>query len=294
MVKFYSTSYSYDYSFPAVSLAYFLRYPNPYSSHVLSTDILDRSFDPLSQQLKTTRLHLKRSKIPSAVLKILPRSFLGANPNGQSQSFILETSVVDIKDGWMETESRNVEWTGVLSVIEKQVYRRRSGPAIEGFASRVANRAAAAAAGEQQLQMSEHTDVDSTVMLQSRLGEARRKKRRREAADRAAAAAAVVDEGEEEVPAKQGFFKSWSTGPIQRSIELIAFRRTEGSQPKAKEGMKVVLERLRQGGIMAVLDGMHKDHLEAGRGSHGPWKEQLAQGSDAVVTVQHEGDGLLD
>ncbi|KAF2231766.1 hypothetical protein EV356DRAFT_506609 [Viridothelium virens] len=284
MVKFYAASFSYDYSFPAVALAYFLRYPNPYSTHVLSTDVVERSFEPETGRLHTIRLHLKRSKIPPAVLKLLPKSILGASSNGTStESYILEKSTVDIKEGWMETESRNLEWTGVLSVIEKQTYWRQSAGQGQGLASRSTTRRSDG--------QPDRTEVDSTVTLQSRLGEARRKRKRREAADRAAAVAA--EETEEEIP-KPSLWKTWSTGPVQRSIELIAFRRTEGSQPKAKEGMKVVLERLRQGGIVAVLDGMHKDHLESGRGSHGPWKEQLSQGTDTMVTIQHEGDGFLD
>ncbi|KAI9663777.1 MAG: hypothetical protein M1821_007267 [Bathelium mastoideum] len=285
MVKFYAASYAYDYSFPAVALAYFLRYPNPYSTHVLSTDVVDRSFDPATGRLHTTRLHLKRSKIPAAVQHLLPRGFFG---NGsQTQSYILETSTVDVREGRMETVSRNLEWTGVLSVMEKQVYRRvaplAAPPVGDGLASRAV--------------LPERTEVESAVTLKSRLGEARRLKRRRDAAAAAAAEDQRATEPEDEGSAKQGgggFWKTWSTIPIQRSIELIAFRRTEGSQPKAKEGMKVVLERLRQGGIVAVLDGMSKDHLQAGRGSHGPWKEQLSQGADAMVTVQHEGDGFLD
>lgn len=64
MVKFYESTYTYDYTFPAVTLAYFLRYPNPYSTHVLSTDVISRHFDPATQQLHTLRLHLKRSKLP--------------------------------------------------------------------------------------------------------------------------------------------------------------------------------------------------------------------------------------
>src|ERR1700748_1872422 len=106
MVKFYSQTYSYDHPFATVSLAYFLRYPNPYSRHVMSTDVLERHFDPVTQRLYTTRLHLKRSRLPSAVLKILPRSIIGASAKGDSQSYILEESVVDVKEGWMKTESR--------------------------------------------------------------------------------------------------------------------------------------------------------------------------------------------
>src|SRR5262249_5738193 len=131
MVKFYSSNDVYPYSFPAVTLAYFLRYPNPYATHVLSTDTIARHYDPVKQQLTTVRWHLKRSKLPTAVLKLLPKSLLGASAAGDTQSYILEKSVVDIKEGLMDTESRNLEWTGVLSVIERQEFRRPVSPVEE-------------------------------------------------------------------------------------------------------------------------------------------------------------------
>ncbi|KAK8210924.1 PRELI-like family-domain-containing protein [Phyllosticta capitalensis] len=247
MVKFYDSSYTYDYSFPAVTLAYFLRYPNPYSTHVVSTDVIDRHFDPETQTLHTTRLHLKKSKLPSAALKIIPRSLLGTSPAGDSQSFILERSVVNIKDGWMNTESQNLEWTGVLSVIERQVFTRPANAmkSLHGHKT---------AAMKGFLLPGEKTDVKTTVTLHSMIGENIRKRRAAKAAADAKAA-----EVEEEEPSKPGFFKSWSTASIQRSIEIIGLRRAEKSQPNAKEGMKIVLQRLRQGGLVAVMEGMRKD-----------------------------------
>jgi len=240
MVKFYSTTFAYDYSFPAVSLAYFLRYPNPYATHVLASDTISRSFDPESGILTTTRLHLKRSKLPSAVLKLLPRSLLGAGANGDSQAYILETSTVNVKEGWMETESRNLEWTGVLSVVEKQKYIRA---AMEPW-KQCSNPAARHGSNPSE----EQTEVVTTVQLVSRLGQP--KWRRRKAVEEA-----TEDEGAE----KQGIFRSWATAKLQRSIESIGLQRTERSQPNANHGMKVVLERLRQGGLVAVLEGMRRD-----------------------------------
>ncbi|PNS19124.1 hypothetical protein CAC42_1860 [Sphaceloma murrayae] len=240
MVKFYAASFSYDYSFPAVSLAYFLRYPNPYSTHVESTDVIDRSFDDANQRLTTVRLHLKKSKLPSAVLKILPRSLMGASETGDSKAYILERSVVDIREGWMRTESRNLEWTGVLSVIESQNFKR-DGNAIWDLVN----------GSKQIVNEPEKTQVTTSVALRSHVGENIRRRR----AKLAESAAHSAEEGKE----KMGFFKSWTTGSIQRSIEMIGLRRAEGAQPKAAEGMKVVLERLRQGGLVAVLDGMRRD-----------------------------------
>ena len=76
MVKFWTSDYTYDYGFSTVSLAYFLRYPNPYARHVASTDTIERHFDPETQRLTTVRLHLKRSRMPPAVVKLLPSSYM--------------------------------------------------------------------------------------------------------------------------------------------------------------------------------------------------------------------------
>jgi hypothetical protein len=241
MVKFFDSSYTYDYSFPAVALAYFLRYPNPYSTHVLSTDVIERSIDS-NGRLKTLRIHRKSSRLPPAVLKLLPKSVLGNISGGRSESYILETSTIDVKEGWMRTESKNLDWTGILSVVEKQEYQRRV-PDDEGDDFSVA-------AGT--------TGVVTMVMFRSRLG------------DRLRARANRKDGVKEEVEEKKSFLASWSTSGIQRSIEAIASRRTENQLGKSKEGMKVVLERLRSGGLVGVLEGMRRDR-EMAFGGENVW-----------------------
>jgi 4-amino-4-deoxychorismate lyase len=237
MVKFYSSSETYPYPFPAVTLAYFLRYPNPYSTHVLSTDTIARSFDPTTQRLTTIRLHLKRSKLPAAVLKLLPRSLLGASASGDTQTFILEKSVVDMREGTMDTESRNLEWTGVLSVVERVKFARPNIPSHSHAAE------------------DDSTAVQSSVTLHSHIGETWKKKR--EAARDDAA----------DAPQKMGFLREWGTKALQRNIEKIGLTRAQRSQPNAREGMKVVLERMREGGLVAVLEGMRRDREDilAGR-----------------------------
>lgn len=259
MVKFYSSNETYSYPFPAVTLAYFLRYPNPYSTHVLSTDTIARSYDPETQRLTTIRLHLKRSKLPAAVLKLLPRSLLGASAGGDTQSYILEKSVVDAKEGWMDTESRNLEWTGVLSVVEKQVFKRpkpsvpddaKMWQGMEGAARRHGFiNFAGPGAGAKVEDTGETTEVTSSVTLHSHIGEAWKKKRE----------AAREGAGDEEQPQKMGFLRSWGTAALQRNIEKIGLSRAQRSQPNAREGMKVVLERMREGGLVAVLEGMRQD-----------------------------------
>ena len=251
MVKFYENSFDYDFSFPAVTLAYFLRYPNPYAKHVLSTDTIDRHYDPETQRLTTTRLHLKRSKIPYPVLKILPKGILGAGADA-GESFVLEKSTVDMREGWMTTETRNLEWTGILSVIEKQKYQRLpvtrpTTPPGDHAESKLAEETAS----------SDATNVTTEVTLKSKFGQARAFRRQRQRDSGSA-------DSDEEATVKQGFFSSWSTASLQKSIEGVGLRRTREALSKSRNGMNVVLDRLRRGGLVAALEGMRQDREAAG------------------------------
>ncbi|KAH0550963.1 hypothetical protein GP486_007673 [Trichoglossum hirsutum] len=280
MVKFYENSFSYDYSFPAVTLAYFLRYPNPYSTHVLSTDVIDRRIDPTTKRLHTVRLHLKRSKLPSTVLKLLPKSILGATSNDASEAYILEKSVVDVNEGWMETESRNLEWTGVLSVVERQVYRRPLGlaAAVDGSNS------PPNPARSWDEPKEERTDVTTTVTFHSRLGQSRLLHHRPHKA--------VAED--DPPPPRRSFFQPWPTSSIQRSIELIGVRRTRDQLIRSKEGMKIVLERLREGGLVGVLEGMRRDReasFGGGAGGDGAWGRVWKSGGAGTVGEQQHAGG---
>lgn len=239
-MKFYENSFNYDYTFPAVTLAYFLRYPNPYSRHVLSSDVIDRYVDPETQRLHTVRLHLKKSKVPAGILKFLPRGLAG--PGGASQSYILEQSTIDVKEGWMETESKNMEWTGILSVIERQSYYRQ----------RLSETAATSGSSDSVQRSKETTSCKTVVTFVSHLGQGKFLGRKKQD---------TTTVLEEESP-RQGFFASWSTAGVQRTVELIGVKRTKSAIVNGKEGMNVVLERLRNGGIVGVLEGMKRDRLE--------------------------------
>lgn len=260
MVKFFTQNHTYDYCFPTVTLAYFLRYPNPFSTHVISTDVIDRSFDPETQRLTTTRLHLKRSKMPSAILRLLPRNLLGSTTNGQSQSYVLERSTVDVNEGWMTTESRNLEMTNLLTVVERQDFTANR----DGAQSSLSSSDTALPVDALRFGTDSSTAVATTVQLTSRFGQRIREKRR---------ALAESFEEDAESPNKISFLARWSQSSLQRSIEAIGLKRAHRSQPNATEGMKVVLERLREGGLASVLEGMRRDREQAMGGalqqSHG-------------------------
>lgn len=219
MVLTHSQNHTYSHPFPTVTLAFFLRYCspqiNPFAAHVLSTDTISSHVDPATGRLYTTRMHLKKSRIPTAIFKLLPASITGGS--GDKQSYVLETSVVDIKEGWMRSESRNLDFAGVLSVVEQQTYTAPQLPAANTTS----------------------TDVTTTMIFRSRVGERIR--------ERLGQASSQQDNAN-----TQG---GWLGKTIlQRSIESIASRKTQDQLGKSREGMRVVLERLRNSGVKGILE----------------------------------------
>ncbi|KAK4104924.1 hypothetical protein N658DRAFT_418241 [Parathielavia hyrcaniae] len=234
MVLTHTTNHTYSHPFPTVTLAFFLRYCspqlNPFANHVLSTDTISSHVDPGTGRLHTTRIHLKKSRLPPAVMKLLPASLTGGTTD--KASYILETSIVDMREGWMATESRNLNFVGVLSVVERQLY------AVPEKAPPHAQRASADST----------TDVETRVVFRSRLGE-RIRDRLGQAQAQAQAEAAASDSG-----GGGGFFARLGARGIQRSIETLASTKTQDQLGKSREGMRIILERLRQTGIMGVLE----------------------------------------
>jgi 4-amino-4-deoxychorismate lyase len=231
MVLTHTTNHSYSHPFPTVTLAFFLRYYspqlNPFSSHVLSTDTISSHVDPESGRLHTTRLHLKKSRMPSAIVKLLPSSITGGG--GDKSSFVLEESVVDMKEGWMTTQSRNLNFTGVLSVTEQQHYSMTPpDPQLSGLAP---------VSPSLPRPLSPNTYVTTTFSYRSSLGG------RKLAQD-------TEDAGQKRFG---GWISGWGAKRIQGSIESIASNKTDDQLVKSRDGMRLVLERLRTNGVMATL-----------------------------------------
>jgi 4-amino-4-deoxychorismate lyase len=241
MVLTHTTTHTYSHPFPTVTLAYFLRYSspklNPFSTHVLSTDTISSYIDPDTGRLHTTRVHLKKSRLPSAIFKLLPSSMTGLGAGNDRASYILETTVVDIKDGWMRTESRNLNFTGILSVVERQTYSLPQTIPPSGSSN-----------SSKEVESSS-TDVTTSVVYKSRLGERLRGRRGQTQGQ------STPDEPRR-LPA---WMTGWGTKGIQRSIESIASTKTQDQLGKSREGMRYVLERLRNTGTMGVMEMMRRE-----------------------------------
>ena len=95
-------------SWPIVSLAFFLRYPNPYASHVLSCDVISRTVTP-SGTLSTTRLILKRGALP----KWAPKGIVS-----RAESWVIEQSEVDPFGKVVSCQTKNLDHVKVMQVHE--------------------------------------------------------------------------------------------------------------------------------------------------------------------------------
>jgi len=110
-MRFFSQSHLYDDPWSIVSLAFFLRYPNPYASHVVSCDVISRT-PTTSGSLLTTRLILKKGSLP----KWAPKGIIS-----RAESWILEESEVDLEGKIVRCRTRNLDHVKVMRVEETVV-----------------------------------------------------------------------------------------------------------------------------------------------------------------------------
>lgn len=255
MVLTHTTNHTYSHPFPTVTLAFFLRYYspqlNPFSSHVLSTDTISSHVDPETGRLYTTRLHVKRSRMPATVIKLLPTSVTGGA--GPKSAFVLETSIVDMKEGWMQSESRNMNYTGILSVIEQQRYSvappQQLGGALPDPYEAAETQLDFGKATNLARAISPNTYVTTTFSYASTIGNRKP----------AAATQGATSEGK----GLGGWIQGWGASRIQSSIESIASGKTDDQMTKSRDGMRMVLERLRNNGVVAVLKELRRREGEA-------------------------------
>lgn len=110
-MKFHTHSFHYDDPWSIVTLAYFLRYPNPYASHIISCDVISRELTS-SGSLVTTRLILKKGQLP----RWAPKGIIS-----RAESWVIEESEVDPLGKTVRCTTKNTEFTKVMKV-EESVY----------------------------------------------------------------------------------------------------------------------------------------------------------------------------
>jgi len=113
-MKFFSQSFLYDDPWSIVSLAFFLRYPNPYAAHVISCDVVSRTHTD-SGSLLTTRLILKRGALP----RWAPKGIIS-----RAESWVIEESEVDPFGKIVRCRTKNLDHVKVMQVEESVVFKQ--------------------------------------------------------------------------------------------------------------------------------------------------------------------------
>lgn len=112
MPKYYETTTTFNFTWEQVAQAFWKRYPNPNSAHVLSEDTVHREVQ--SGKLFSKRLLTKtNSSVPKWAERFVPGKAI----------CIVEESVVDPKTKVLITYTRNVGHTKIMSVTEKVIYK---------------------------------------------------------------------------------------------------------------------------------------------------------------------------
>ncbi|KAI9184586.1 hypothetical protein H9P43_003641 [Blastocladiella emersonii ATCC 22665] len=109
-MKVYTHKTELDASWSDVTYAVFNKYPNPFASHVLQSDVLSRSV-AADGTLATTRMHVKKGSVPTWA-----QSLFKANP----VSYIVEDSTVNPHAQRMVTRTRNMDHRRFLFIEETQ------------------------------------------------------------------------------------------------------------------------------------------------------------------------------
>lgn len=111
-MKKYEGSSTFQHTWQQSASAFWKRYPNKYSRHVLSEDIIDRKVDA-SGQLVTKRIFVKTNSTPKWIERLMK----------SKNVHILEESIVDPIRQTLTTITRNLGMTNLMTVEETCVYR---------------------------------------------------------------------------------------------------------------------------------------------------------------------------
>ncbi|CAG0891002.1 unnamed protein product [Darwinula stevensoni] len=110
MVKFFEGSASIPFTWDHVAQAFWRRYPNPHSTHVLTEDTFFQELQ--GHKLYSKRLFIKTNKLPK-----WGEAFVSSRT-----VCIVEESIVDPKLKSLITYTRNIGFNRAMTVEEKTVY----------------------------------------------------------------------------------------------------------------------------------------------------------------------------
>ncbi|XP_062871481.1 PRELI domain containing 1b [Trichomycterus rosablanca] len=114
MGKYFFSEMDIRSAWEQVLAAFWQRYPNPYSTHVLTEDVLYREVTP-DNCLLSRRLFTKTNRLPRWAERIFP--------NNLSRSvYIIEDSIVDPSNRRLTTLTWNLNHSTLMMVVERCVF----------------------------------------------------------------------------------------------------------------------------------------------------------------------------
>nr|XP_057944385.1 PRELI domain containing 1b isoform X2 [Doryrhamphus excisus] len=115
MVKYFSSRSDINSAWDHVVSAFWQRYPNPFSTHVLTEDVVYREVTA-DHRLLSRRLLMKTNRLPRWAERFFPA--------GMSRSvYIVEDSIVDPVSRSLTTYTWNLNHTTLMSVEERCVFQ---------------------------------------------------------------------------------------------------------------------------------------------------------------------------
>jgi len=114
-MRFETVVDSLNFAWDQVVVAFWARYPNPFTTHVLTEDVLRRELRP-DGSLYTCRLLMKTNSIPKWGQSLMPASRVP----------IIEESIVDPNKKTLTTYCRNITHKSLMETTEKVVYTSRN------------------------------------------------------------------------------------------------------------------------------------------------------------------------
>ncbi|CAK5075353.1 unnamed protein product [Meloidogyne enterolobii] len=107
----------FDYTINQVVTIFYNRYPNSFSKHVISEDVISREIK--GGKIITRKLIVKRG---AGFLKSVPRWI--SRQTHVAFMPTLEESIFDVNEGTLITHTRNVSWTNTLDMTETCTYKK--------------------------------------------------------------------------------------------------------------------------------------------------------------------------
>ncbi|XP_039879993.1 PRELI domain-containing protein 1, mitochondrial-like isoform X2 [Simochromis diagramma] len=115
MVKYFCSSTDIRSTWDHVVSAFWQRYPNPFSTHVLTEDVVYREVTA-DHRLLSRRLLMKTNRLPRWAERLFPA--------GMSRSvYVIEDSIVDPVNKSLTTYTWNLNHTTLMSVEERCVFQ---------------------------------------------------------------------------------------------------------------------------------------------------------------------------